>query len=93
MRNQSVGMKIGRLVYYLARNARADSDLPLLIYLSSKGGTDMGDIGHSHNLVARLLPFLSTVVEDRIKDFLGRRMVATGCLPPVNIMVDWRRSV
>ena len=88
MRNQSVGMKIGRLVYYLARNARADSDLPLLIYLSSKGGTDMGDIGHSHNLVARLLSFLSTVVEDRIKDFLGRRMVATGCLPPVNIMAD-----
>lgn len=80
-RNRSVGMKIGRLIYYLLNKARADDDLPTLIYLTNEAGADMGDFSHSHNMVAKLLPFFSAAVEKRLKTFLSSRMLATGCLP------------
>ena len=87
-RNRAVGMKIGRLVYHLVRHARPDADLTELIYLTNKAGADVGDFSHSHNMVGKLLPSLSGAVENRVTKFLGTRMVATGCLPPVNIMAD-----
>ena len=87
-RNQAVGMRIGRLVYYLSYNARADADFTLLIYLMKRAGVDVGDINHSHHMVDKLLPYISQAVKNRLKKMLSTRMEATGCLPPVNIMAD-----
>ena len=87
-RNKAVGMRIGRLVYFIVFNARADTDLPILIYMLQKAGTDVGDINHSKILVSKLLPFIAKAVEDRVHRLLSTPMVATGCLPPVNMMAD-----
>ena len=37
-------------------------------------GADVGDINHSHNLVAKLLPEFSEVVRSRIKRFMSSTM-------------------
>ena len=81
-------MRIGRLVYLIVNDARADADLPVMIYMLQKAGADCGDLNHSSKFVTSLLPFLSKAVEDRVHRLLNTPMVATGCLPPVNIMAD-----
>ena len=87
-RNKKIGRTIGGLVYHLLSKARPDSDLPLLIYTVKRAGGDVGDINHSHLLVAKLLPDIAGAVAGRLKNFLSSPMVATGSLPPVNIMAD-----
>ena len=37
-RNQAVGMRISRIIYYLCYNARSDADFTLLIYLMNRAG-------------------------------------------------------
>ena len=39
-------------------------------------------------MVPKLLPHLANAVRRRMKQMLGSRLVATGCLPPVNILAD-----
>ena len=87
-RNRKVGGTIGGLVYDTIFNGRPDDDLPRLIYRVKMAGGDVGDLNHSKNLVPKLLPEISGVVEGRLKKFLSSNMVATGSLPPVNIMAD-----
>ena len=87
-RSMAVGMRIGRIVYHLIYHGRPDTDLPLLIYSHHKAGADMGDINHSEGLVAKLLPDVAGVVSGKLKHFLNTRMVATGELPPINVMAD-----
>ena len=87
-RNQKVGMNIGRLVYFIIFNARADTDLPILIYMLQRAGADVGDINHCKALVPSLLPFLSKAMENRVHRLLSTPLVATGCLPPANLMAD-----
>ena len=87
-RNRSIGKTVGGLVYHLVHNGRPDSDLPKLIYRVKMAGGDVGDINHSHNLVGSLLPEISKAVKMRIKRFMNSPMVATGSLPPCNIMAD-----
>ena len=87
-RNKVIGKTIGGLIYHLVYKGRPDRDLPLLIYRVKMAGGDVGDINHSHNLVAALLPEISGVVAGRLKKMLSTPMKATGSLPPVNIMAD-----
>ena len=87
-RNRAVGMRVGRLVYYLVYHGRPDIDLPVLVYASVANGLDMGDINHGRGFVTRLLPYLAGAVRRRMKEMLGTRMVATGTLPPVNLCFD-----
>ena len=87
-RNRTIGKTIGGLVYHLLYNGRPDGDLPKLIYRVKTAGGDVGDINHSHNLVAKLLPEFSEVVRMRIKRFMSSTMAATGSLPPCNLMAD-----
>ena len=87
-RNRKIGKTIGGLVYHLIYNGRPDRDLPKLIYRVKQAGGDVGDINHSHHLVASLLPDIAEEVRSRIKQFLSTPMAATGGLPPVNIMAD-----
>lgn len=91
-RYRVIGRTIGGLVYHLLYHGRPDEDLPRLIYRVRMAGGDVGDINHSHNLVAKLLPEISGVVAGRLKGFLSSRMVATGSLPPCNIMADKNRQ-
>ena len=44
-RNQAVGMRIGRLIYYLSHNARADTDFTLLIYLLKRESKPFSQYG------------------------------------------------
>ena len=87
-RNTVIGRTNGGLVYHLVYNARPDDDLPLLIYRVKRAGGDVGDCNHSSHLVSRLLPEIAGAVSGRLKEYLSSPMVATGCLPPVNIMAD-----
>ena len=87
-RNRRIGRTIGGLVYHLIHNGRPDGDLPVLIHWVKVGGGDVGNINHSHNLVAKLLPDIANTVKSRLQKFLGSIVPATGCLPPCNIMAD-----
>ena len=87
-RDKVINSTIGGLVYHLVYQGRPDSDLPLLIYRVKRAGGVVGDVNHSDNLVSNLLPEIAGVVEKRLKTFLHTPMVATGALPPVNIMAD-----
>lgn len=87
-RNRAVGMRMGRLVYYLVYHGRPDTDLPVLVYASIANGSDLGDINHGKLFVTRLLPYLAGAVTGRVKKMLGTRMVATDCLPPVKLLFD-----
>ena len=88
IREKAIGQRVGRLVYYLLHNGRPDIDFPLLMYINSKNGTDVGDINHEEGFVTRLLPELAENVRNRLKKHLSSPMAATGCLPPVNIVAD-----
>lgn len=88
LRNKKVGMNIVRQIYNLLHSASPDAELPVQIYLLKRAGVDVGDINHSHNLVAKMAPHLAGAVEGRLKKFLGTRMAATDALPPVNLMFD-----
>ena len=46
-RNHSISMRIGRLVYYLVRHGRPDTDFTLLVQMNAANGADMGDLNHS----------------------------------------------
>ena len=87
-RNKVVGLNLGRIVYHLVSKGRPDSDYTCLVYLSAAGGSDVGDINHSFHFVTKLLPHLAMAVRRRLKEMLGRRLEATGCLPPVNLIAD-----
>ena len=87
-RNRAINKTIGGLVYHLLYHGRPDNELPPLIYRVKMAGGDVGDINHSNNLVAKLLPEISEVVSSRIKRFMSSHMVATGSLLPCNVMGD-----
>ena len=87
-RNRAVGITLGRMVYHLVKKGRPDTDFTDQVYLAVRGGADCGDINHSWILVTKLLPFLANEVRRRLKLMFGARLVATGCLPPVNILAD-----
>ena len=93
-RNKAVGMRIGRLVYYLVFHGRPDRDFPILVYASVQNGLDMGDINHSLYFVTRLLPHLvslsvsSVTVRRRMMLLLSIRVKATGCKLPICGLAD-----
>lgn len=87
-RNKAVGLRLGRLVYYLIYHGRPDEDFTRLVYLAVANGSDCGDINHSFRFVTSFLPHLAEAVKGRLTRMLGTRLVATGCLPPVNMFAD-----
>ena len=87
-RNKAVGVTLGRLVYFGIYKGRPDEDFTSLVYLSAAGGSDVGDINHSYNFVTKFLPHLAAAVRRRMKEMLGKRLEATDCLPPVNLIAD-----
>ena len=87
-RNKAVGLRLGRWNYYLLRMGRPDTDYTTLIYINKKNGGDIGDINHSFNFVPKFLVSLSAAVQNRIHTHLSTRLLATGCLPPVNVLLD-----
>ena len=46
-RNKAVGLRIGRICYYMFKKGRPDSDFHTLLYLHSSNDSDIGDINHS----------------------------------------------
>ena len=87
-RNKQVGLRLGRLVYFLIYHGRPHDDYTQLVYISVANGSDCGDINHSKKFVDFFLPYLATAERGRLKALLSTRMEATGCLPPVNIFAD-----
>ena len=88
LRSRKIDKTIGGLIYILLKNGRPDGDLPLLIHRVKQAGGDVGDVNHSKGLVGHVLPEIAAAVEGRLRTMLGTRMVATGQLPPINIMAD-----
>lgn len=87
-RNTAVGVRLGRLVYYLVKKGRPDSDFTTLVQISIANGSDMGEICHSTHFTLKFIPLLAAVVRRRWKEVLSSPMLATGCRPPVNVMAD-----
>lgn len=83
-----VGMHNSRCAYHLLFTGRPDTDFPLLIYINKQNGADVGDLNHSFHFVHQFLPHCAKAVRQRVSTFLSSRMVATGCKPPVNIIMD-----
>jgi hypothetical protein len=78
-RNLAVGIRNGKLVYYLVKLGRPDTDYPLLVLINTANGADMGDINHSAYFVTKFIPSLAGAVRKRWRDMLASPMVATGC--------------
>ena len=87
-RNKAVALKIGRIAYFLIKNGRPDTDFTTLIYLHSSNGSNVGDINHSYSFPPEFLKHVAQVVQDRLKTFLGSRLVQTGHKPPAKIVAD-----
>ena len=87
-RNRCVGVTLGRIVYHIIYKGLPDTNFTPMVYLSAAGGSDCGDLNHSFNCVTKLLPHLAEAVRRRLREMLGRRVEATGCLPPVNLFAD-----
>ena len=96
-REQAIAEKIGAICYFTIHTGRPNSDFPILVYLSNSFGTDLGDINHSKNFPGKFCPILAEinltfinfqVIRKRTNAHLSTRLAATGCLPPVNIIMD-----
>ena len=87
-RNNAVGMRIGRICYYLAKNGRPDSDFPTLVYLHSSNNSDIGDINHSSEFPAQFLPAIAEEIQSKVKRFLKERLPQTGFRPACKILAD-----
>ena len=46
-KDQIIGLKIGRIAYYLLRHGRPDTDFTVLVQMSVANGINLGDINHS----------------------------------------------
>ena len=46
-KDQIIGLKIGRIAYYLLRHGRPDTDYTVLVQMSVANGINLGDINHS----------------------------------------------
>lgn len=46
-RNSAVSLRIGRLCFYIYKQGRPFTDLPLLIHINIANGCDLGDLNHS----------------------------------------------
>ena len=78
-RNTAVGLRCGKLVYYLIKKGRPFDDYTTLIHLNAANGADMGELNHSHSFVLKFLPSLADEVRRRWEAFLSKPMAATGC--------------
>ena len=55
-RNTAVGLRCGKLVYYLIKKGRPFDDYTTLIHLNAANGADMGELNHSHSFVLKFSP-------------------------------------
>ena len=60
-REQAIAEKMGAICYFTIHTGRPDSDFPLLVYLSTSFGVDLGDLNHSKNFPAKFCPNLAEV--------------------------------
>lgn len=87
-RNKAVGMRIGRICYYLFKKGRPDSDFPTLLYLHSSNDSDIGDINHSPEFPSQFLPAVAGVIQSKVRDFLKLKLQQTGFRPACKILAD-----
>jgi hypothetical protein len=80
-RERAVGTRIRRICYYMFKQGRPDTDFEHLIYLHSVNDSDIGDINHSNNFPAKVLPFISSEVTRRLTRFLANPLDQTGFRP------------
>ena len=94
-RNKKVGMTLARMLYYLLKKGRPDDDYEALIHILAKSGNDVGDLNHSHNMVAKFSPVLGSTIKNRVKGYFGSRLPQTGKQPPAKILCDkatWKHA-
>ena len=87
-RNRAVGLKIGRIAYYLLKHGRPDADFTTLIYLHSVNSCDVGDINHSYRFPPEFLKPVAQVIQNLLKRFLNTRLPQTGQKPPLKLVAD-----
>ena len=87
-RNKAVGMRIGRICYYMFKKGRPDSDFPTLLYLHSSNDSDIGDINHSPEYPSQFLPAVAGEIQSKVKCFLKKKLPQTGFRPACKILAD-----
>ena len=87
-KERTIGLRAGSLCYYLSSQGIADRHYPMLVHLLQSMGLEMGSLNHSRRFPRQFLKVQASVIRDRVHQFLGSRLVATGHLPPVNLLCD-----
>lgn len=87
-REQAIGLRAGSLCFYLSSKGVADLHYPELVHLLASMGLDMGSLNHSTWFPPKFLQAQAKVIRDRVDNFLSTRLVATGNLPPTQLLCD-----
>ena len=98
-RDRSIGLRAGTVCYYLYSKGVSNCHYPELVNMVQKMGVDMGNLNHSRRFPEKFVEAQAEVIKGRVVNHLGTRLVATGNLPPVNLIFDkatfrhWTRNI
>ena len=87
-RERKIGLVLGHVAFYLIKQGRPNSDFTTLVNILSAAGLDVGDLNHSSEFVANWGPVCASVIEMKLKRFLGTPLLQTGHRPPVKGVAD-----
>ena len=88
IKQQSIGLVIGRVAYKLLKCCRPYLDFETDIHLLAAANVNVGTLNHSRKFPSAIKESFAKVLDARIKNFLSTPMEATGCLPPIGIVAD-----
>ena len=82
------GLTVGRYAYATLYRGRPYSDFPMEILLASKGGAVTGDINHSKQFLKEFRKSCSTLLVQKLKNYLSIPLPSTGRRPPIAFSCD-----
>ena len=87
-REKKIGGVLGCVAYYLLKQGRPNTDFPVLVNILAAAGVDIGDLNHSSEFVAHWGPVCASVIQKKLKTYLGTALLQTGYRPPCKGVAD-----
>ena len=88
VRQQHIGLIIGRQAYRLLKYCRLFADFEIDMLLLADANVKIGNMNHSRKFASGIRPSFAEVIDDRLKQYLAQPLDTIASLPPIGIMAD-----
>ena len=81
-------MAVGRTAYKNIKLGQSRSSFEIDLALNLRAGGTVGDINHSHNLIANIRPYFATTIRAACGNYLNSPLEQTGFCPSFALSAD-----